>query len=116
MVRVHLGDDETAELLAAGELVQRGAGLFQGEPVEVREVRQREQPGVQHVDVQVDQVAPGPALQVTAGLPRLTGGVGPHRRGRCRVQMTADQLGPLPGVELGRVEAEQHHLLRPQQR
>ena len=116
MVRIHLGDDQPAELLTAGEFIKPGADLIQHEPGEVREVRQREQPGVQHVHVQVHQVGLRPALQVRASRPGLPGGVGPHRRGRSRVQVSADQLGPLPGVQFGRVEPEHHHLLRSQQR
>ena len=82
----------------------------------MREVRQREQPGVQHVDIQVHQVGVGAALQVGASLTGLPGRVGSHRRGRGRVKVPADQFGPLAGIQLGRVEAEQHHLPGPQQR
>jgi hypothetical protein len=116
VVRIHLGDDQPAEFLTAGEFIKPGADLIQREPGEVREVRQRAQPGVQHVHVQVHQVGLRPALQVRTSRPGLPGRVGPHRRGRGRVQVPADELGPLAGVQFGRVEPEQHHLLWSQQR
>ena len=113
---INLGHDQPVERRAAGELVQAGGRLVQGEPGEVREVGQREQAGVEHVDVQVDQVGTGAVLEVGAGLAGPRGRIGPDGRCGDRVKMPADQFGPLPGVQLGWIEPEQHHPLRRHQR
>src|SRR6185437_16452044 len=116
VVRIHLRDDQPTEPLPAGELVQARAYLIQGEPGEVRVVGQREQPGVQHVYVEMNQVGDTAAVQVAASPLGFAYRVSPHRGRRGRVQVPGYQLGPLAGVQLGRVEAKQHHLPRPQQR